>query len=446
MVMPTTRATDRSIDPSGASLAPIGLTPIDPALSPAERYRRVRAASEWLAAPLTPEDATVQSMPDVSPSKWHLAHVTWFFETFVLAEQVPGYTPFHPEYRYLFNSYYNQVGAQFPRAQRGLITRPGLADVLRYRAHVDEHMAAFLESRELDPRTRYTVEVGLHHEQQHQELLLMDIKHVLAQNPLEPVYRERIVSPARESAPLAWIHHAGGEASIGHAGDAFAYDNEGPRHRVLLQDYELASRLVTCGEWLAFMEDGGYRRPELWLDDGWATVRAEGWDAPHYWRADKSGWRQFTLTGAREIDPDEPVVHVSFYEADAYARWSGARLPTEAEWEGAAEGLSLETGLQEGNLLEEGVLHTRPCGGSAPGAPAQMFGDVWEFTASPYSAYPGFQAPEGALGEYNGKFMINQMVLRGGSFATPTHHVRTTYRNFFHPGKRWQFGGVRLAR
>ncbi len=423
----------------------------------AERYAAVRAATDWLAEPLSPEDAAVQAMPDASPAKWHLAHTSWFFETFVLAPAVPGFRPFHPHFRVLFNSYYNSIGAMHPRAERGLVTRPGLAEVRAYRRHVDGEMARLLERGGLSPELASLVEIGLQHEQQHQELILTDLKYLLSRNPLLPVYRER---PSGEEprpgapAPLAWRRVAGGLREIGFAGSGFAFDNEGPRHRVYLTPFELASRLVTAGEYAEFMADGGYRRPELWLSDGWAEIRARGLAAPLYWNdgGDERDGRTaaFTLAGERPVDPAEPVCHVSYYEADAYARWAGARLPTEAEWEVAAAEIPVA-----GNFVESRRLHPAPAQIDRPGgaerpaggpALAQLYGDVWEWTASPYVAYPGYRPAEGALGEYNGKFMSNQMVLRGGSCATPASHVRPTYRNFFPPAARWQFSGIRLAR
>jgi len=418
--------------------------PVLPTAALAERYRAVRAATDWLTDPLSPEDATVQAMPDASPAKWHLAHTSWFFETFVLERAVAGFRPFHADFRVLFNSYYNSLGAQHPRAQRGLVTRPGLSEVRAYRAHVDREMTALLD-RGLAPELAPLVEVGLQHEQQHQELILTDLKYLLAQNPLHPVYRERPARAGAGSAPAqGWRRFAGGIQSIGHAGPGFSFDNEGPRHRVYLEPFELASRPVTNAEYLEFLADGGYRRPELWLSDGWAEVRASGLAAPLYWEEDGSGWRTFTLAGEGAVDPAEPVCHVSFYEADAYARWAGARLPTEAEWEVAAAEAPVV-----GNFVESGRLHPAPAPAHAAGHDAgmtQLYGDVWEWTASPYVAYPGYRPPAGALGEYNGKFMCNQLVLRGGSCATPASHVRATYRNFFPPGARWQWSGLRLAR
>jgi ergothioneine biosynthesis protein EgtB len=410
----------------------------------AERYAAVRAATDWLAAPLSPEDAAVQAMPDASPAKWHLAHTSWFFETFVLEPAVAGFRPFHPDFRALFNSYYNSLGAMHPRAERGLVTRPGLAEVRAYRAHVDGEMAKLLRGGELSSELAALVEIGLQHEQQHQELILTDLKYLLSRNPLAPVYRER---PAARGAgiaspPLAWRRFAGGLREIGFAGPGFAFDNEGPRHRVYLELFELGSRLVTAGEYREFLADGGYRRPELWLADGWAEVRARGLAAPLYWEEREGRLLAFTLAGERPVDPAEPVCHVSYYEADAYARWAGARLPTEAEWEVAAAEAPIA-----GNFVESRRLHPAPAPDSPDAAPvAQLYGDVWEWTASPYVAYPGYRPPEGALGEYNGKFMCNQLVLRGGSCATPASHVRATYRNFFPPGARWQFSGIRLAR
>ena len=386
-----------------------------------DRYCGVRTWTDELAAPLSAEDQTVQSMPDVSPTKWHRAHTTWFFETFVLAPHAPGYRPFHPAYEYLFNSYYEAVGPRHTRAERGLITRPGIDEVSRYRSTVDEAMADVL-SRELTSDVADLVELGLHHEQQHQELLLMDIKHVLSMNPMLPAYRDDASAPAPRptTTSLDWLAHAGGLVEVGHTGDGFAFDNESPRHQVHLQPFALANRPVTCGDWLAFIDDGGYERAELWLSDGWATVQAHGWCAPLYWRRDDSNaWMVFTLAGERAVEPSEPVCHVSYYEAEAYARWAGARLPTEAEWEAAM------------------VSH---------GTAVAAQGEVWEWTASPYVPYPGFRTAPGAVGEYNGKFMINQHVLRGGACVTPRGHVRPTYRNFFPPPSRWPFTGLRLAR
>jgi len=418
----------------------------------AARYRAVRGTTDEITAPLSAEDATVQAMPDASPAKWHLAHTSWFFETFVLAETVAGYRPFHPDFRVLFNSYYNTLGAQHPRAERGLVTRPGLAEVRAYRAHVDRGMLALLAGR-IEPALAGLVEIGLQHEQQHQELILTDCKYLLSRNPVGPVYREpqRRANPANTGAPpLAFRRFAEELLSIGHEGAGFAFDNEGPRHRVFLETFEIASRLVTNEEYLAFMADGGYHRPELWLSDGWREVQAQGWRAPLYWRQGEErdgGWRVFTLGGERALDPAEPVCHISFYEADAYARWAGARLPTEAEWEIAAleSGASIDS-IGAGNFLEDGLLHPAPAPAPAEAEIAQLFGDVWEWTQSPYTPYPGYRPAAGALGEYNGKFMCNQIVLRGGSCATPRSHMRATYRNFFPPSARWQFMGLRLAR
>ncbi len=414
-----------------------------------ERYLAVRSATEELAAPLGPEDQTVQSMPDVSPTKWHRAHVTWFFETFVLSPQVPRYRPFDPAFNYLFNSYYEAVGPRHARPERGIITRPTVADVTDYRRHVDEAMHGLL-SAGVDDDVAELVELGLHHEQQHQELLLMDIKHVLASNPLKPAYRESTAARLpSERTPQGWFDVEGGKVTIGHDLDAFSYDNERPAHSVWLEPFRLADRAVTCGEWLEFMADDGYRRPELWLSDGWAAVNADGWDSPLYWsppEAASDEWRIFTLDGERDLDPAEPVCHVSHYEADAFAQWAGARLPTEAEWEVAVTTAKIEPGRSH-NLVPSGHLHPLPAEAAHADDPPlrQAFGDVWEWTASPYVAYPGFAPAEGAVGEYNGKFMSNQMVLRGGCAATPGDHVRVTYRNFFPPRARWAFSGLRLA-
>ena len=403
----------------------------------AARFRHVRETSRRLAAPLSAEDMLAQSMPDASPAKWHLAHTTWFFETFVLLPQ--GQTIFDPAFQYLFNSYYEALGERQPRAARGLMTRPGVDEVMAYRAHVDAAMITLLQADALDDETQALVVLGLAHEEQHQELLLTDILHLFAQNRLKPAYRSPGAAMATaQAAPCSFTSFRGGIVEIGHDGPGFAFDNESPRHQVLLQPYRLADRLVTNAEWLAFIEDGGYRRVDLWLSDGWAAREAYGWTAPMYWEMCGDEWRAFGLEGLAAVDPAAPVAHVSYYEADAYVRWCGARLPTEAEWEHAA----LSAG-PAGSFLDDNDLKPLPAGG---GPLAQMFGDVWEWTASPYVGYPGFRPATGAVGEYNGKFMINQMILRGGSCVTPKAHIRPTYRNFFHPDKRWQFSGLRLAK
>ncbi len=400
------------------------------------RYQEVRGLTEQLAAPLSAEDQVVQSMPDVSPTKWHRAHTTWFFETFVLSRYAPGYDVVDTAYGYLFNSYYETVGARHPRPERGLITRPSVQEVAAYRGAVDRSLLELLAAGEDRPQALDLVELGLHHEQQHQELLLMDIKHVLSVNPTTPAYRGREHTAGEPSRPT-WTELAGGEIAIGHDGDGFCFDNELPRHRTLVLPYVLADRPVSCGEWLAFMDDGGYEQATLWLADGWAACCQNAWRAPAYWFQVDGEWHLFTLDGHRPVDPAEPVTHVSYYEADAYARWAGARLPTEAEWEHAAEHRPVE-----GNLLDADELHPRAAAGESM---RQLFGDVWEWTASPYTAYPGFGPAPGAVGEYNGKFMVNQMVLRGGCCVTPPGHVRRSYRNFFPPHARWMFSGVRLA-
>jgi dimethylhistidine N-methyltransferase len=421
---------------------PITPAPAEQPSALRDRYRRVRAATEALAAPLSAEDCTPQSMPDASPVKWHLAHTAWFFETFLLLPHVEGAEPFDPSFALLFNSYYHGVGPQFRRAARGLLTRPGLERVRAYRGHVDRHMEALLARPELAPELRALVALGLAHEEQHQELILTDLKHLLWHHPDLPAYAGRWPLARVASVPRAWVSFPGGLVGIGHAGEGFAFDNEGPRHRRWLEPFELASHPVTNADWVGFIEDGGYRRPELWLSDGWAAVEAGGWEAPLYWRAADGGWRCFTLHGDAPLDPHAPVAHVSFYEADAFARWAGARLPSEAEWETAAAACPLE-----GNFADSGALHPlAPRAPAAGGTLAQMFGDVWEWTRSAYEPYPGFAPAAGAVGEYNGKFMSGQQVLRGGSCATAPGHVRATYRNFFPPQARWQFSGLRLAR
>ena len=411
-----------------------------PALDLAARYDGVRRQTVALAAPLSAEDGALQSMPDASPVKWHLAHTTWFFETFVL-EGRADYAPFDPAFRVLFNSYYVGVGERHPRPERGLLSRPDLPSVRAYRAYVDTAMRSLLTAP-CDPVTAARIELGLNHEQQHQELILTDVKHLFSRNPAAPVYRSGWPLAQVRPGRAEWIGYAGGLDDFGHAGPGFAFDNESPRHRAYLAPFALASRPVTHGEFASFVGDGGYRRPELWLAAGYDVVVARGWNAPLYWQADAGTWTTFTLHGRVAIDAHTPMCHLSFYEADAYARWAGARLPNELEWERAAREVPIA-----GNLLESGALHPMPLAEPSPArTPAQLWGDVWEWTRSDYAPYPGYVAPNGALGEYNGKFMSGQYVLRGGSCATPASHLRPTYRNFFAPDTRWQFSGVRLAR
>lgn len=418
----------------------------------AHRYAQVRAQTLRLAEPLSAEDCQVQSMPDASPVKWHLAHVTWFFETFVLERFERNFKPYQPAFRVLFNSYYNAVGDMHPRARRGQITRPSLADVMAWRTQVDERVAAVL-AIDASPALIERVTLGLQHEQQHQELLLTDVKHLLSQNPLRPVYRS--AWPLARVAPVAsaWLAFEGATVEVGHAGDGFAFDNETPRHAQLLRPYALANRLVTYGEWAAFVADGGYRDPRWWLSAGWDWVRAGGVEAPLYWQRGAAGrWDNFTLHGLVPIDDHTPVTHISYFEADAFARWksdsdaafAGARLPTEFEWE-AAVAPAFDRLRAEGNFVDSGALHPMPPARPGGGL-VQALGDVWEWTASSYCAYPGYKPWEGAVGEYNGKFMVNQTVLRGGSCATPAAHIRASYRNFFPTDARWQFTGLRLAR
>ncbi len=404
-------------------------------------YDTVRARTEQLCAPLHVEDYVVQSMPDASPVKWHLAHTTWFFETFVLTQACRDCAPFDPAFNYLFNSYYNAVGERLPRPRRGLITRPTVAEVYRYRAHVDSAMRRLLSAPSSLVAERTVL--GLNHEQQHQELLLTDLKHAFACNPLRPTYlppRQGGASLGRAPAPVRWCSYPAALRWLGHAGGGFAYDNEGPRHQAFVHAFSLASRPLANAEVRTFLEDGGYDRPECWLSDGWAARQAQGWSAPLYWEERDGHWWHFTLEGMAPVEDAEAACHLSYYEADALARWAGARLPTEAEWETAALACPLEGTFLESERFRPGP----PC--TEAGHPAQMFGDVWEWTASPYVGYPGYRPPEGALGEYNGKFMCNQFVLRGGSFATPASHLRRSYRNFFPPDARWQFAGARLAR
>lgn len=414
-----------------------------------ERYAQVRAHTEALAAPLSPEDQTVQSMPDVSPTKWHRAHVTWFFETFLLAEHESGFAPFQDQYWFLFNSYYESLGPRYSRPDRGLVTRPGAHEVGDYRRNVDDRVRELVEGLDEGTLTKLApvVELGFHHEQQHQELLLMDIKHVLSRNPLQPVYAGARRTPS-EPDDLGWVEVEGGLVEVGHEGAGFAFDNELPRHRQWLEPYRVADRLVTNGEWQAFMADGGYQRAGLWLSDGWARVTAEGWRAPFYWVEHDGVWLEHTLHGTWPVDPGAPVTHVSFYEAEAYATWAGKRLPTEAEWEHAvvADGQG-DAARAGGNLADREAFHPAAAPASAPAGSRlrQVYGDCWEWTASAYHPYPGFHPPEGAIGEYNGKFMSNQMVLRGGCALTPPDHARLTYRNFFPHAARWAMSGVRLA-
>ncbi len=409
-------------------------------------YLDVRRLTETLSAPLGAEDQTVQSMPDVSPTKWHRAHTSWFFETFILGTFTDWKSPY-PRYRELFNSYYEQVGCQFPREQRGVLSRPTVSEVSEYRGIVDNAMLELLSSSRATEDVLALVELGLHHEQQHQELLLMDAKHVLSCNPLDPCYSNTTLPSIHRSTPEhSWLSFDGGLANIGHQGEGFHFDNEGPQHRVWLDPYQVSRSLVTASQWLTFMEDDGYQRPELWLADGWRTVQREGWTAPLYWTKKQGEWNVFTLGGTRQLIAHEPVCHVSFYEADAYCRWLGARLPTEAEWERASV---ISHDPKRTRLFDVGALHPWPPTEHSPANPSsldQMFGEVWQWTGSAYRPYPGYVPPTNAVGEYNGKFMNNQYVLRGGSAFTPSGHVRSTYRNFYPPHSRWMLSGVRLAK
>lgn len=443
-----------------------------------------RAFTEALAQPLSEADQTAQSMPDTSPTKWHRAHTTWFFEAFVLGPLGSGYEPFDPNFSYLFNSYYEAVGDRYPRPRRGMVTRPGVAGIEAYRRSVDQALGELVEacgqgrSDRFDrPTIAALIELGIHHEQQHQELLLMDIKHVLANNLFDTAYRPRAHQPVADPGPLGWVDHPGGLVEVGFdprrgadpdwpdghpsnpSGEpgpvsSFRFDNEGPCHQALVPPHALADRLITCGEWLAFMADGGYRNPQLWLSDGWYAARERDWTAPEYWAEDDGGWVVHTLNGTRPVDPNEPVCHLSFYEADAFATWAGARLPTEFEWEAATTGPWTPGAFlaphqpPSSSTLDASALHPgSACGGGGSGGVVRgLFGDCWEWTGSPYRPYPGYQVPDGAVGEYNGKFMINTMVMRGGCAFTPPGHIRSTYRNFFHPHTRWHLSGVRLAR
>jgi ergothioneine biosynthesis protein EgtB len=408
------------------------------------RYAGVRQFSEALCETLVPEDYVIQTMPEMSPTKWHLAHTSWFFETFVLKPHLPGYKPLHPAYAFLFNSYYNAAGKMHARPQRGLISRPTVSETFAYRNHVDALVRQLLETAEPEALERLAplITLGLNHEQQHQELIQTDIKHVFWMNPLRPVFREQKAVQHCDAGPAEWRHYPESVYYIGHHGKGFCFDNETPRHGVFLQEFALASRLVTNREYLGFIEEDGYKRPEFWLSLGWNTVKERGWDAPLYWEKQKSEWWSMTLGGMRKIVLDEPVCHVSYFEADAFARWANARLPEEAEWEMASFSVPVD-----GHFAESGRFHPMPLFRHGLSERlSQMFGDVWQWTQSSYSPYPGYKTAAGALGEYNGKFMCNQYVLRGASCATPRSHARRTYRNFFPPEARWQFTGIRLAR
>ena len=408
------------------------------------RYRRVRRFSGKLCETLEPEDYVVQTMPEASPTKWHLAHTSWFFETFLLKQFLPDYRSMHPQFAFLFNSYYNAVGPFYSRPHRGLLSRPTVKEVFHYRSDIDFLVSELIESADepLLAKLEPILILGLHHEQQHQELMLTDIKNVFWQNPLRPAFQKRDEIESSPVPPMEWLEYEEGLYWVGHAGREFSYDNEGPQHRVFIQPFRLASRLVTNADFLEFIADGGYRRSDLWLSLGWSAVKERGWESPLYWEKRDGKWFTMTLAGMTELVPEEPVCHVSLFEADAYARWSGARLPTEEEWEIASSGLPLK-----GNFADNELFHVAPLQSSVPrDKPVQMFGDVWEWTRSSYSPYPGYSAAPGALGEYNGKFMCNQYVLRGGSCATSQSHIRRTYRNFFPPDARWQFTGIRLAK
>ncbi len=398
-------------------------------------YRAIRQQSVELTRTLVAEDMVIQTMPDVSPTKWHLAHVSWFFERFILGQHLDGYRPFDERYDFLFNSYYYTAGQMHARPRRGLLSRPTVAEIFDYRAYVDEHMERLLSARD-DKDLEFLLTLGLNHEQQHQELMLTDIKHVFAANPLEPALRPAPQTGAGAAGPMSYVGFPGGVVEIGNNDGGFCFDNETPRHRTWLEGFQIATRPVNNADYSEFIRDGGYQAPELWLSDGWSVIQTDDWRQPLYW--DQALETEFTLGGRREIDPEAPVCHLSYFEADAFARWAGARLPTEAEWEVVAGEFPVA-----GNLADSGNFHPRP----APGTGLrQLFGDVWEWTASAYAPYPGFRPLAGSLGEYNGKFMCSQMVLRGGSCATPAGHVRPTYRNFFYPHQRWQFTGLRLAK
>ena len=435
------------------TLAPSGLRCTDADRLP-ERFEAVRGFTESFCEPLNTEDYVVQTVENVSPTKWHLAHTTWFFERFILQEHLPGYTPLNDTYMYLFNSYYIQAGERHCRDRRGYISRPTVEEVYSYRAHVDDAMRELLADDQTRRQLAPLIEIGLNHEQQHQELMVTDLKHVLSVNPLRPAYRDDLTPhPVTDLPELEWVSFPEGTYEIGidaEAPDAgFCYDNETPRHKEYLQPFQLSNRLVTCGDYLEFMDDGGYERPELWLSAGWATVQEKNWTEPFYWEAHDDQWYVYTLGGLREVNPSEPICHLSYFEADAFARWADARLPTEAEWEVAARDLP-----QQGNFVDAGRFHPMPLGASTPGHTPELgdgplyqcYGDVWEWTRSHYSPYPGYEPLPGAIGEYNGKFMCGQFVLRGGSCATSQSHIRPTYRNYFHPDEAWQFMGLRLAK
>ncbi len=420
-------ARSREVEPSGLSA----------------HFGQVRAATVELTVGLDPEDLGIQSMADASPIKWHLAHTAWFFETFVLRRYAAHYRPLDERYATLFNSYYVGVGQAHARGARGVLSRPGVEQVLAYRTHVDAAIEALIAGPALSPEAYATIELGLHHEQQHQELILTDLCHAFSCNPIAPVYRDRAPQLVTPSAPLRWIGHGGGLLDIGHTGRGFAFDNEGPSHKVWLDPFAIASRPASCRDFLEFMHDGGYHRPELWMSLGWELARARGWDAPAYWRFDGEAWSTFSLAGVMPLDLEAPVCNVSWFEADAFARWSNARLPTEAQWEAVAGAAAVV-----GNFVESGALapHAGRSDSQTESHCGQLFGDVWEWTASAYSPYPGYQPTAGVLGEYNGKFMCGPYVLRGGSCLSPASHLRATYRNYFAPDTRWQFSGIRLAR